>query len=350
MLASKRYFSRLTMSLPTTMRTLLQPSHDSKDLTIMTTHPIPTTNLSLGEHLIRVHACAPTAGELLWPKNFPPPKPRELVPCPDIAGTVISAPEDSPFRPGDEVYARTNYVRPGNARDYTVGLTDELAHKPRGLSWAQAAAIPVSAETAWQALLIHAGIVGGGGKADFSAAQEAWSGKRVLVTAASGSVGMWVTQLAALLGADVVGTCGPDNVALVQSLGASEVLNYRTTNLREWAEQPGKKVDVVIDCIGRKSLEDAWWTVKDGGVVLSIFQPPRQACPDGYKGERVRDLFFVMAPNGKHLQDITKLVEQGKCRSMVDSVWPLEQFQEAFKRLDSGHARGKIILDLLLNQ
>ncbi|KAK9320197.1 hypothetical protein V1517DRAFT_330057 [Lipomyces orientalis] len=337
------------MSLPTTMRTLLQPSSDSKDLAIAS-HPLPTANPSLGEHLIRVHACAPCAGELLWPKNFPPPKPRELVPCPEMAGTIISAPEDSPFRPGDEVYARTNYVRPGNAREYTIGVTDELDHRPKGLSWPEAAAIPLSAETAWQALLIHAGIVGGGEEADFSAAREAWSGKRVLVTAASGGVGMWVTQLACLLGAEVVGTCGPDNVALVQSLGASEVLNYRTTDLQEWAERPGKKVDVVIDCIGRKSLEDAWWTVKDGGVVLSIFQPPKLVCPEGYKGEGVRDVFFVMEPNRIHLEEITKLVEQGKCRSRVDSVWPLEQFQEAFKRLDSGHARGKIILDLSLNQ
>ncbi|KAK9236430.1 hypothetical protein V1525DRAFT_407061 [Lipomyces kononenkoae] len=349
MLASKGYFSRVTMSIPTAMRTLVQHSPDSTELAI-TTQPLPTANPSLGEHIIRVHACAPCAGELLWPKNFPPPKHRELVPCPDIAGTIISAPDDSPFRPGDEVYARTNYVRPGNAREYTVGVTDELAHRPKGLSWAEAAAIPVSAQTAWQALLIHAGIVGGDAKADFSAAREAWSGKRVLITAASGSVGMWVTQLASLLGAEVVGTCSPANAALVKTFGASEVLDYRTTNLREWAERPGKKVDVVIDCIGRKSLEDAWWTVKDGAVILSIFQPPRQVCPEGYKADGVRDIFFVMEPNGKHLQEITKLVEQGKCRPLVDSVWPLEQFQEAFKRLDTGHARGKVILDLLLNQ
>ncbi|KAK9319416.1 hypothetical protein V1517DRAFT_332638 [Lipomyces orientalis] len=347
MLASKRYFSRVTMSLPTTMRTLLQSSADSKDLTITTTHPLPTANPSLGEHLIRVHACAPCAGELLWPKNFPPPKPRELVPCPDIAGTIISAPEDSPFQAGDEVYARTNYIRPGNAREYTIGVTDELARRPKGLSWAEAAAIPVSAETAWQALFIHAGIVSGDGEVDFSAAREAWSGKRVLVTAASGSVGMWVTQLASLLGAEVVGTCGLENTALVQSLGASEMLDYRTTNVREWAERPRKKVDVVIDCIGGKSLEDAWWTVKDGGVVLSIFQYPKQVCPDSYTGEGVRDIFFIMQPNGKHLEEITKLVEQGKCRPLVDSVWPLEQFQEAFKRLDTGHVRGKVILELL---
>ncbi|GLI78243.1 putative secondary metabolism biosynthetic enzyme [Penicillium ochrochloron] len=336
------------MPLPSTMRALVQPSSESKNLSL-TTRQLPVANLSKGEHLIRVHACSPCAGELLWPKNFPPPKPRELVPCPDISGTIVSAPIDSPFQPGDEVYARTNYLRPANARDFTIGVTNELAHKPKRLSWVEAAAVPVSAETAWQILFIHAGIFKGE-ETDVSAARESWSGKRVLVTAASGGVGMWVTQLASLLGADVVGTCGPENLELVKSLGANEVLNYRTINLRDWAEQPGKKVDVVIDCIGRKSLEDAWWTVRDGGVILSIFQPPKQVLPENYKGEGVQDVFFVMEPNRRQLEQITKLIEDGKCRPMVDSVWPLKQFEEAFKRLDGGHSKGKIVFDLSLNQ
>ncbi|RAL11727.1 NADP-dependent oxidoreductase [Aspergillus homomorphus CBS 101889] len=331
------------------MRTLVQPSAESQSLTL-TTSPLPTANVSAGEHLIKVKACAPCAGELLWPKNFPPPNPRELIPCPDVAGTVISAPANSPFQAGDEVYARTNYLRPGNARDYSICLTDELAHIPQGLSAVAAAAIPVSAQTAWQILFIHAGIAGDG-EASFTAAQEAWRGKKVLVTAASGGVGMWVTQLAALLGAEVVGTCGAANAALVRLLGATEVLDYRQTELREWVnEHPEKKVDVVVDCIGRRSLEDAWWTVKDGGMVLSIFQPPEQVRPPGFEGSEVRSVFFVMEPARRHLEEISKLVELGKCHGMVDSVWPLEQYQEAFKRLDGGHARGKIVFDLSLNQ
>jgi NADPH:quinone reductase-like Zn-dependent oxidoreductase len=330
------------------MRGIIQPNANSKDLSL-TTLPTPTINPSLGEHLIQVKACAPCAGELLWPKNFPPPSPRELIPCPDVAGVIISGPTDSPFQAGDEVFARTNYTRPGNARDLTVGVTGELAHKPKALSWVAAAAVPVSAETAWQILFIHAGIAAEA-EVDFETAKEAWKGKRVLVTAASGGVGMWVVQLAALLGAEVVGTCGAANVALVKALGAKEVLDYRSTNIREWAEDPAKKVDVVIDCIGRQSLEDAWWAVRNGGVVLSIFQPPKQVCPAEYKGTGVKDVFFVMEPVRRHLESIAKLIEVGSCRGMVDSVWPLEQYEEAFKRLDGGHARGKIVFDLSLNQ
>ncbi|KAK9476449.1 hypothetical protein V1514DRAFT_285286 [Lipomyces japonicus] len=333
------------------MRAIVQRSASSTDLTLITTHPVPIPISNSTEHLIRVQTCGLCAGELLWPKNFPPPKPRELIPCPDIAGTIVSAPQGSPFRVGDEVYARTNYNRPGNAREYTIGVTDEIALRPKGLSWAEIASIPVSAETAWQALFIHAGIVASDNDIDIAAAQKLWKGKRVLVTAASGGVGIWVTQLLArLLGATVIGTCGTNNISLVRSLGADEVLDYHKTDLKKWGALAANKVDVVIDCIGKKSLADSWWTIRDGGVVLSIFQPPRQACPDGYKGKGVRDVFFVMSPNKKHLEMITKLVEQGICRPMVDSIWPLEQFKEAFTRLDNGHARGKIILSLTLNQ
>lgn len=329
------------------MRTVIQPSANSKNL-ILTTSPPPVADPSKGEHLIRVKACSPCAGELLWPEKYLPHF-RELVPCPDVVGTIISAPADSPFQPGDEVYGRTSFSRPANAREYTIGLTSELSRKAKTLSWAEAAAVPLSAVTAWQALFIHAGIVKNN-DTDIANAQTAWRGKRVLITAASGGVGQWAVQLASLLGAEVIGTCGPDNVALVKSLGASEVLNYREIKLQQWAELPDKKVDVVIDCIGQKSLEDAWWTVKDGGFVLSIVHDPEQVRPVSAKVQGVKSLFFIVEPKRVHLEEITKFIEEGKCKPVVDSIWPLEQFEEAFKRLDSGHARGKIIFDLSLNQ
>ncbi|GLA53895.1 hypothetical protein AnigIFM63604_011199 [Aspergillus niger] len=339
------------------MRQLLQLSAEvaTSGLTL-TTSPLPTPDTTKGEHLIRVHACSPCSGELLWPKNFPPPNSRALVPCPDMAGTVISAPLDSPYQPGDEVYARTNYVRPANARDYTIAVTDELARKPKTLSWVEAAAVPVSAQTAWQILFVHAGVVPtttpDGSDVSFEAAKEAWAGKRILVTAASGGVGIWVVQLARLLGIEVVGTCGSEeNAALVKSLGASEVLNYRTTDFRSWgAELDGRrKVDIVVDCIGRQALQDAWWTVKEDGTVLSIYAPPGNTRPRGCQ-VNANDVFFIMAPSSRQLEAITRLIEDGKCRPLVDSVWPLEQFLSAFSRLDEGHTRGKIVFNIRLNQ
>lgn len=339
----------MSTPLPSKMHSIIQQTASSKVL-ILTSTPIPTPNHTQGEHLIQIKACSPCAGELLWPKNFPPSKARTLIPCPDMAGIVISAPEDSPFQQGAEVYARTNYSRPANAREYSIAVTDELAHKPKGLSWVQAAAVPVSAQTAWQVLFVHALPSGNGEEIDMDAAKAVWAGKRILVTAASGGVGIWLVQLATLLGAEVVGTCGSRNVELVESLGAKEVLNYRDVDLKEWAAQsPSNKVDVVVDCIGGKALADAWWTVKDGGTVLSICHPPMQVRPDGFEGEGVHDLFFIMQPVRRQLEEISKLIKKGMCQGLVDSVWPLEQYEEAFKRLDGGHAKGKIVFDLSLN-
>lgn len=178
----------------------------------------------------------------------------------------------------------------------------------------------------------------------------AWKGKRILVTAASGAVGTWMTQLGKLIGATVIATCGPDNISLVQSLGADEVLNYRETNLKDWAlSNPSNKVDFFLDCIGKKSLEEAWWTMKDGGVLMSIVQPQTNVKPAGCEAKDVKEVFFIMEPSRERLEAVTKLVNKDKCRSVVDSVWPLEQYRMVFERLGSGHARGKIVLDLGLN-
>jgi NADPH:quinone reductase-like Zn-dependent oxidoreductase len=148
----------------------------------------------------------------------------------------------------------------------------------------------------------------------------------------------------------VIGTCGPRNAEFVKSFGASEVINYRETDLKVWGQRPENQVNLVVDCIDKKSLEDAWCCVKEGGILISISQPPEKLQPEECKGKNVRNFFFIMSPNRAELEKVTKLVEEGKCWGVVDSVWPLEQFEDAFKRLDEGHARGKIIFDLSLNQ
>ena len=338
----QRQFGIMTSSIPTTQRALFQPDKESTTV-IIKTLPVPAPNFAKNEHLIKVHAVAPCNGELLWTKNFPPPPEilavKELVPCDDLAGTIISGPPNSPFKPGDRVYGRTNYERTGNAREYTIGVTEELALIPDHLSWAEAATVGLSALTAWQALFVQAGVG--------SIEDGGWRGKRVLVTAASGSVGSWVVQLAKVAGAEVIGTSGPDNIDFIKSLGASEALDYRSVNLKSWAEKDGKKVDVVIDTIGRKSLEDAWWALKDGGNILSIFQPPASAKPADFNGKDIKDLFFIMVPDGASLAKISVLLTEGKVKTNLDSVYPFEKFEEAFARVAGGHAKGKVVIEVL---
>ncbi|KAL4805645.1 NAD(P)-binding protein [Aspergillus unguis] len=318
------------------MRAIVQPSPTSTSLTL-TDVPIPTPTPNTDEHLIRVHAVSPCNGELLWPALFPPSENRTFIPCPDFAGTVVTAPANSPFQPGSEVYTRANYYRNGAGSEYTVADTHELALRAKNTTWTESAAIPLSSLTAWQALFFHSEV------GDFGSAN--WKGKRIAVTAASGGVGAWIVQLAKLSGAFVIGTCGTDNVEFVKGLGADEVVDYRRSSLKEWV-QGKEKVDLVIDCIGKKALEDAWWVVKDKGIVMSIFQPPKEVFPAGCEADNTRSIFFIMTPNGGHLEAITKLVEEGKCRGFVDSVWKLEEYEKAFERVQTGHARGKVIIEI----
>jgi hypothetical protein len=163
--------------------------------------------------------------------------------------------------------------------------------------------VPLSAETAWQALFKHARVGG------FDSPN--WKGKRILVTGASGGVGTWIVQIASLIGAEVVGTCGPDNIDYVRALGATDVLNYRSLKISEWGQSPANKVDIVIDCIGGQSLEDAWWCLRQNGVIISINQPPEHRRPTGLAVSGVKDLFFIMEPSGAELAEITKLIDTG---------------------------------------
>jgi NADPH:quinone reductase-like Zn-dependent oxidoreductase len=326
------------MAISSTQKAILQPDKMSTSVIMISGHPTPTPDFAADEHLVRVHATAITKGELLWSKNFPLPagSTKVLVPCNDVAGTVIAAPPSSPFQPGTEVYARSSYARTGCARENTILLGEEMAERPQCLSWAESAAVPMSAETAWQALFVHAGLEPRKGSAD---------GKRVFVTAASGGAGVWMVQLAKWAGAEVVGTCSTANVEMVRAMGADVVLDYTKTDIKQWAADKRNQADLVIDCIGDKALEDAWWVVKEGGTLLSIFQPPEQKKPTGTSAN-VQDFFFVMTTSGEQLRQISPLIDEGM-RPALDSVIPFDEYQSAFEKLASGRTKGKIVLDLM---
>ncbi|GAB7332798.1 hypothetical protein MBLNU13_g04528t1 [Cladosporium sp. NU13] len=326
------------MAVPNTQKAILQPDKMSTSVTMITDHLTPTPDFSADEHLVRVHATAITNGELLWSRYFPLPagSTKVLVPCNDIAGIVITAPQSSLFQPGTEVYARSSYARTGCAREYTILLAEEMAKRPQCLSWAESAAVPMSAETAWQALFVQAG---------FEARKGSAEGKRIFITAASGGAGVWMVQLAKWAGAKVIGTCSTGSVGLVKSRGADVVLDYTKTDFKQWAADESNQADLVIDCIGGKALEDAWWVVKEGGTLLSIFQPPEEKKPPGAPAN-VRNFFFVMTTSGEQLRKISPLINEGM-RPALDSAVPFDQYQSAFDKLASGRTKGKIVLDLM---
>lgn len=337
------------------MRSLLH-NQKTQHLSVETT-PLPSPSPT--QYIIKTHATAFTTGELSWPR------PDELnisTPGVEFVGEVVKSPaSDSKFPPGSEVYGRVQYPQPGAAREYTLSDDDELALRPKNLSVNEAVTIPVSALTAWQALFEEFKLA----PLDLTSSTTGINrldgrgngqDKRILITNASGGVGIWAVQLSKLAGLYVIGTAGPQNLDFVRSLGADEVLDYRSTNIATWArESPStRSVDIVLDCIGGSSLEQAWHAVKPGGLILTIVPPP-VAEGEGWKwtldrpagvDESVAGRFFIMHPSGTQLAEITTLAEQGKVRAVVDSVYRLDEYEKAFERLASGRARGKIVMRL----
>lgn len=146
-------------------------------------------------------------------------------------------------------------------------------------------------------------------------------------------------QLARIAGLEVVAQVGSaKNDEFVRALGALKTVNYKTTSLKEWAERDGP-ADIVFDLVGGKTLEDAWYSVKDGGTLISIVEPPDGRKPEGLKTKVVKNEFFIMTPDGQQLAEVSRLLNEGKCEAVVDSVWDLEDYEGAFERLNGGGSR-----------
>ncbi|KAF2104631.1 NAD(P)-binding protein [Rhizodiscina lignyota] len=331
------------MALPKVQKAVF---HDLKNnnLSIIYDSPVPAPDFRKRQHLVHVMTTSPCNNELTWPINYPHhmDADRIPIPCNDMAGVVVEAPEDSSFQPGTAVFCRTTAARTGDAREYTIAIESELAKKPDSLGWDEACAMPLSAETAWQCLFDKSGLaVPGSPHVDENKA------KRVLITGASGSVGMWVVQLAKVAGVgQIVGLAGANSVGFVKSLGANEVVDYKAINLSTWGESEGgkNKVDLVFDCVGGKALGNCWSCVKEGGVLISVTDVPETFKPKDFVGN-VTNFFFIMVSDGKQLEKIAELVEKGLCKPFVDSVWNFEQFQKAFDRVElKSGLKGKVII------
>jgi len=215
------------------------------------------------------------------------------------------------------------YSRDGAEAEYTIALPSELAPKPRTLDYVSAAAVPLSALTAWQALFEHASLV---------------AGQRVLIHGAAGGVGVFAVQLAHWAGAHVIATASARNRDFLHELGANEVIDYTTTRFEEVVQD----VDLVFDTVGGDTLQRSWQVIKPGGVLLSIVSPrPSFAEAKGYD---VRPVWFVVEPNREELIQIGTLIDAGHLRPIIDTVFPLAQARQAYEQGARGHTRGKIVL------
>lgn len=313
---------------------------------------VPTPSLRDDDVLIRVHAASVNAldtkirrGEfkVILPYRLP------LILGNDLAGTVERVGASvRQLKPGDEVYARPDDDRIGAFAEFIAVKSTSVALKPSNLTMVEAASLPLVALTAWQALVETA---------------QLKPGQMVFIQAGSGGVGTVAIQLAKHLGAFVATTTSTPNVAWVKDLGADVVIDYRqqdfATELQDY--------DVVLNSLGKEELQRSLQILKPGGHLISISGPPtpsfaaarglawplKQVMRLLSRGIRrkaklkgVTYSFVFMRADGAQLSTITSLVESGAIAPVIDRVFPFQDAQGALAHVESGRAKGKVVVEL----
>lgn len=281
-----------------------------------------------GEVLIRVHGAGVNpvdwkvrAGYL---KTFIPYS-LPLIPGWDVSGVVEETGANvNRLKRGDEVYSRPDLTRNGAYAQYVAVRESEVALKPKSIDHIHAAAIPLAALTAWQAL--------------FDAGSLA-AGQTVLIHAAAGGVGTFAVQFAKWKGAHVIGTASGRNQSFLRELGVDDPIDYQKTRF----EDVVRDADLVLDAIGEDTQKRSWQTLKKGGILTSIVNAPsaEEAAAHGVRAVRVG-----VQANPQQLSEIAQLVDAGKLRSIVETVVPLAEARRAHELSQTGHVRGKIVLQV----
>lgn len=241
----------------------------------------------------------------------------------DVSGTVEAVgPGVTLYRAGDEVYGMPNFPRQaGGYAEYVVAPARHFAPKPASLDHVQAAALPLAALTAWQALVDTAGLR---------------AGQRVLVHAAAGGVGHLAVQIAKARGAYVIGTASAGKHELLRELGADEVVDYRTTDFEDTVSD----VDVVLDAVGGDLGQRSLKVLKQGGHLITL--PGPDGLPEDPQG--VHAAWMLVEPDLRGLLEIAALADAGELRVVIDTVLPLEQAAKAHEIGEQGRTTGKIVL------
>ncbi len=251
----------------------------------------------------------------------------------DAAGIVNAIGGDvSGFELGDEVCFYGDFGRGGTYAEYVAVNANQVAKKPRTASFAAAAALPMAGQAAWTALIESGHIE---------------RGMRVLIHGGAGAVGSVAVQLAKEHGAHVTATASAgtttatsvDGLALVKSLGADEVIDYRTQRF----EQLAHGMDIVLDTLGGPTQEASWSTLRKGGILVATAMPPS---PERAAAAGVRAAFVFTQPRGAVLAQLVQRVDDGRLRIAVGQEFALVDAAQAHRLGESGKARGKMILQV----
>jgi len=243
----------------------------------------------------------------------------------DVSGVVTEVgAKVSKFKIGDEVYSRPNQMNAGSISEYNVVKEDELALKPTRLTHEEAASIPLAGLTAYQALTTKGNLQ---------------KGQRVLIHAGAGGVGTLAIQIAKHLGGEVAVTTSRSNFELVKNLGADVVIDYKTQNFEE--ELSG--YDLVLDTMGGDILKNSFKILKKGGSIVSIKGQDTEELAKKYG---VHFESFFMWPSGEMLSHLAQLINDGVVKTTIDRIYSFDKVQEAYDYLQTGHAKGKVVIKI----
>ncbi|KAK4256297.1 hypothetical protein QN277_009182 [Acacia crassicarpa] len=302
--------------------------------------PVPTPNKN--EVLLKVEATSinPVDWKIqkgmlrpLLPRKFP------YVPGTDIAGEIVAfGPQVKGFKVGEKVVAKLSHDRGGGLAEFAVASESLTASRPPEVSAAEAAALPVAGLTAYQALTDVAGV-----KLDGTGDQ-----KNILVTAASGGVGHYAVQLAKLGNTFVTATCGARNIDFVKSLGADEVLDYKTPEGASLKSPSGRKYDAVIHCTTGIPWSTFEPQLSDHGKVIDFTPSMSSFATFALKKltfSKKQLVPFLVTVKKENLSYLVQLVKDGRLKTVIDSRFPLSKAEDAWARSMDGHATGKIVVE-----
>jgi len=338
------------------MRALVYESYGGPEVTSLRTVKKP--ELGAGKVLIRTRAAGLNPVDAMQREGtFKMIDPYEF---PKIGGNEVSGiveavgPGVHAFAPGDQVIAKVDVNKLGAFAELVVVPARWTAKAPESIELVDAAGLPLVGLTAQQAL--------GPEHLDLQ------PNERLLITGASGGVGLIAIQLAKLAGAHVTVTASKESEELVRRMGADELIDYKSQSVTEAVENSGKRFDKVFDLVG-DDLPELFSVVRKGGEVVSLVGPPTpgsltevaqpnrtllaaiaervfsfkargQAAKTGVKFE-----FFLMHPDGPGLTELVRLIDEGELEVIVDSRYPLEEYADAFERLESRRSKGKVLLE-----
>ena len=289
--------------------------------------------------LVRVRAAALHAGDIWFMRGTPYmvrfsagfPRPRNYTPGYDLAGEVEAVGKGvTQFKPGDEVFG----AHQKTIAEYALVPADRLVHRPATLSLEQAAAVPTSALAALHGL---------------RDAGKVQAGQKVLINGASGGVGTYAVQIAKALGAEVTGVCSGAKADMVRSIGADEVIDYAKTNFTKGE----KRYDLILDQAASHSLSEYRRVLTPRGVHI----PNSGNSGLGYViNAFIQSIFlrqqgrpYLSVPNNEDLVLLKEMVESGKVKPVIDRIYSMNDISGAFRYLDEGLARGKVVVAMESN-